>query len=179
MKPGLRYLCITVGFLTVAALSGFTALALPGATPEIGPEPASWGPAAGSAAMPGIEPDAPVPLPLRSDTLTTLHGVFTEDQARSGRRVYDTECALCHGPREFSGRVFQITWTGQPLSSLFRHISLSMPLDNPGGLDREKYVAVLAYILELNGYPAGEMELPETIDEMGEIRMERLPGSTH
>ncbi len=118
---------------------------------------------------------APSAAPTVADTLSTLDGVFTEEQAQAGKQVYDLECALCHGPTEFAGRVFQITWTGQPLSSLYRHISLTMPLDNPGGLDTEKYVAVLAYILELNGYPAGERELPDTTDDLNEIVMERLP----
>ena len=112
---------------------------------------------------------------VAADTSTPLDGVFTEEQALAGKQVYDIECSLCHGPREFSGRVFQLTWAGQPLSSLYRHISLSMPLDNPGGLDQEQYVAVLAYILELNGYPAGEATLPASVEDLNVIRMERLP----
>ncbi|TVP57466.1 MAG: hypothetical protein EA351_05640 [Gemmatimonadales bacterium] len=123
-------------------------------------------------------PMIPAPAPttlLSGDTISTLEGVFTEEQARAGKQVYDVECSLCHGPQEFSGRLFQLTWTGQPLSSIYRHISLAMPLDNPGGLATEQYVAVLAYILELNGYPAGDATLPASVEELGQIRMERLP----
>ncbi len=122
-----------------------------------------------------VTPTSAITPTLSGDTISTLDGVFTEEQARAGKQVYDVECSLCHGPQEFSGRLFQLTWTDQPLSSLYRHISLSMPLDNPGGLSQEQYVAVLAYILELNGYPTGDATLPSSTEDLGQIRMERLP----
>jgi hypothetical protein len=35
-----------------------------------------------------------------------------------------------------------------------------MPQDNPGGLRRQEYADVLAYLFELNGLPAGDTALP-------------------
>jgi S-disulfanyl-L-cysteine oxidoreductase SoxD len=35
-----------------------------------------------------------------------------------------------------------------------------MPQDRPGSLSAEEYADVVAYILRLNGRPAGERELP-------------------
>ena len=35
-----------------------------------------------------------------------------------------------------------------------------MPEDGPGRLTDEEYTDVVAYLLDANDYPAGEMELP-------------------
>lgn len=138
-----------------------------------------WAVAGGLAPVQGADPSGTeadrIPLVTGQDTLSTLDGVFNKEQASTGKQVYDVECSLCHGPSEFAGRLFQLTWTGQPLSLLYRHISTAMPLDNPGGLDREQYVAVLAYILEMNRYPSGERPLPSEIEELGLIVMDPPP----
>ena len=34
-----------------------------------------------------------------------------------------------------------------------------MPEDNPGGLPAQTYTDIIAYVLELNGYPSGTTEL--------------------
>ena len=46
-----------------------------------------------------------------------------------------------------------------------------MPDDNPGGLPRQTYVDVMAYMLELNGYPAGSDELPPNEDVLRGYRL--------
>jgi S-disulfanyl-L-cysteine oxidoreductase SoxD len=112
------------------------------------------------------------------DTASVLEGVYTEAQALRGSRVFDRYCSLCHGPREFQGTLFQLTWAGQRLGALFTHISMTMPLDNPGHLTREQYTDVMAYMLELNGYPAGAAELPPVPEVLARIRLDRLPDST-
>jgi hypothetical protein len=48
-------------------------------------------------------------------------------------------------------------------------MSASMPQSNPGSLPRNEYVDILAYILSLNRYPAGDNELTYedgTLDEI-------------
>lgn len=130
---------------------------------------------AGVALLVGVAGTLGAAPAVAQDTLSTLDGVYSQEQATQGKLVYDVECSLCHGPSEFGGRLFQLTWTGQPLSMLYRHISTAMPLDNPGGLDREEYVAVLAYILELNRYPVGDRELPSEMEALGVIVMDPPP----
>ena len=109
------------------------------------------------------------------DTISVLDGVYSEDQARQGRQVFDMECGLCHAPGEFSGTAFQLSWTSRPVGALFSHIQMTMPQDRPGSLSEAQYAAVVAYILELNGYPAGETELTANPDSLSLIQLERHP----
>jgi hypothetical protein len=38
---------------------------------------------------------------------------------------------------------------------MFAVLAKQMPLNQPASLKREQYVAIMAYILKRNGYPAG------------------------
>jgi hypothetical protein len=44
-----------------------------------------------------------------------------------------------------------------------------MPEDNPGGLSTNTYLDIMAYILDQNGFPAGEVELVSDIEAMKEV----------
>jgi hypothetical protein len=55
--------------------------------------------------------------------------------------------------------VFQ-TWEGKSLGMLNTVMNTSMPLNNPASLALQDYVDILAYMLSLNRYPAGEDPLP-------------------
>lgn len=109
------------------------------------------------------------------DRTSALGGVYTSEQAEVGRRVFENECGLCHASAEFSGRVFQLTWAGRPLAGFYIQVSNTMPLEAPGSLPAEEYAAVLAYILELNGYPAGDEPLPAESSALSAIQLDRLP----
>lgn len=106
--------------------------------------------------------------------------VFTEEQASEGRKSYDTQCAMCHGaallgpnaPALVGREVMQNFDTAH---GLFSFIVSAMPPQAPGALDEEVYVDILAYILEVNGAVAGEVEL--TADE-GELRAINLAAVT-
>ena len=39
-------------------------------------------------------------------------------------------------------------------------VSTLMPEANPGSLSQEAYASLVAYLLDLNGYPTGEGQLP-------------------
>lgn len=104
-----------------------------------------------------------------------LSGAYTADQATRGQAVFRETCGNCHSTSEFSGAPFQRKWDGQPVLSFFDHVRLSMPLDNPGGLSRAEYAAVLAYILRLNSYPEGKTDLPAEEDKLRRIRFEIKP----
>lgn len=109
------------------------------------------------------------------DTISVLDGVYSEEQARQGRQVFDMECVLCHAPGEFSGTTFQLSWTSRPVGALYSHIQMTMPQDRPGSLTAAQYAAVVAYILELNGYPTGKEPLPTDPDSLSVIQLERNP----
>jgi mono/diheme cytochrome c family protein len=89
--------------------------------------------------------------------------VYTTQQADRGERVFTTVCTTCHGPNEFTGPIFELTWMAEPVGHLYQHISTAMPQDQPGSLLAEEYVDIVAYFLRLNGRPAGERELPADV----------------
>jgi S-disulfanyl-L-cysteine oxidoreductase SoxD len=87
---------------------------------------------------------------------------YTEAQATRGQQVFTTVCGACHSEREFSGQAFMTKWKGKPVGDFHGFISTNMPQDRPGALPPQQYIDVIAYILKLNGNPAGSRELPGT-----------------
>ncbi len=83
--------------------------------------------------------------------------IYSKDQAKIGQKLYKDNCIACHDKKYF--RPVLKAWNGQPLSVLFAVMSASMPESDPGSLPEKDYVDILAYILSLNRYPAGESAL--------------------
>jgi len=81
--------------------------------------------------------------------------LFTNAQAEDGESVYRRVCLECHTLGEFGDRPFLFAWEGSTVAQLYDYIEENMPDEAPGSLDEEDYQAVMAYILEMNGYPSG------------------------
>ena len=105
-------------------------------------------------------------------------GVYTDAQASRGRRVYRQSCASCHaqsleggemGP-VLVGEPFLGPWDGESLGEMMAFVQATMPQDNPGGLSQDDYFDVLAYMLQVNMFPAGEEAL--TTESLEEIVIE-------
>lgn len=92
-----------------------------------------------------------------ADPRTINDAIYTDQQAEAGEKLYAEHCLACHDKKYF--RPVLKAWEGQPLGLLYTVMSASMPESNPGALPRKDYVDILAYILSLNRYPAGESEL--------------------
>jgi mono/diheme cytochrome c family protein len=120
---------------------------------------------------------APAAAQKGDSGMSILDGAFTDAQATRGLAVYRETCGNCHSTSEFTGAPFQRKWAGQPVLTFFDHVRQSMPLDNPGGLSRAQYAAVLAYILKLNSYPEGSAELPTDDAALRQIRFELKPSN--
>jgi mono/diheme cytochrome c family protein len=99
---------------------------------------------------------------------STNDGVFTADQVDRGSSAYEQHCQQCHGldlgggvGRRLGGAAFIADWSGIGLDRLLDRIS-TMP---PGGprLDVPDQLAVLAFILDFNGFPKGEVSLSADI----------------
>jgi mono/diheme cytochrome c family protein len=99
-------------------------------------------------------------------------GVYTEDQATRGADVFAGMCKSCHTPSVHTGPTFLKTWADRPLWDLFEFISTKMPKNDPGGMFPEEYAQVVAYLLKLNGQPAGPAELPSDSLVLKTIRFE-------
>jgi len=101
---------------------------------------------------------------------TVLDGVYTDAQAQRGEAQYQVNCGGCHG-QDLYGRAmgalrgdkFLDRWREDTLDVLFTHIQTKMPAPAPGTLKESAYLDILAYILQVNGFPAGGKELTSGI----------------
>ena len=100
--------------------------------------------------------------------------LYTKEQAKKGLLGYLQNCASCHGPAldgqpgGYSGPALKGAEFADPsydfhVSDIFNFVAKLMPSATPGSLPPDLYVAIMAFILQQNGYPAGSREL--TYDE--------------
>lgn len=99
-----------------------------------------------------------------TEELQPYQMLYTSEQADDGEDVYRRVCLECHTRTEFGDRPFLFAWDGSTVDQLYGYIAENMPDDAPGSLDDEDYAAVMAYILEMNGYPAGLYEYGERVN---------------
>ena len=106
------------------------------------------------------------PLGARAQT----SGVsYTAAQAERGQASYVHSCQVCHGSTldngdfggaPLNGAWFKDHWGKSDAGALFTYVKATMPPDNPEGLNDTTYADIIAFILQGNGYPPGEQELP-------------------
>lgn len=99
---------------------------------------------------------------------TTEDGVYTRAQAARGYAVHQRHCAACHAPGYFQG-AFLRGWNSVPVAALYGVIELKMPEDRPGELEPEEYSALLAWVFEMNGLPAGDEALGHAYEDLAGI----------
>jgi S-disulfanyl-L-cysteine oxidoreductase SoxD len=99
-------------------------------------------------------------------------GIYTRAQAERGKKIFGQRCASCHPLETFTEPLFLATWRGQTAHALFTQIRTTMPQESPGGLRRQEYADVLAYLLQLNKLPPGTEELAATDDALKKIVIE-------
>jgi S-disulfanyl-L-cysteine oxidoreductase SoxD len=105
---------------------------------------------------------------LAQPTPSVWDGVYTEEQATRGAALYDRECGQCHGPAgagggmatPLVGAAFSANYDGQTVGDLFERNRTTMPPGKEGQMGGQENADITAYILKVNGFPAGEAELP-------------------
>ncbi|HKE35774.1 MAG TPA: cytochrome c [Candidatus Acidoferrum sp.] len=115
-----------------------------------------------------------------AESRSVWDGVYTEEQAKRGEAVYKKECGACHGEMltggesapPLTGGGFQANWNGLTLGDLFDRIRKTMPQSKPGSLTRQQDSDVLAFMLNMNKFPAGKTELYRQSEMLKEIRFE-------
>jgi len=127
-------------------------------------------------ALPDNEPMT-VGRPSRpaAPTRSLLGGVYTAAQAAEGEQHFNTQCLSCHEAGNYAGDNLVNRWAGGTLGDIYQDFSLTMPPANPGGLSAETYASILAYVLRLSTYPAGNDELPGDAWELGGMTIGELP----
>lgn len=63
-------------------------------------------------------------------------------------------------------------WEGAAVGQFYSLVSATMPYDGPGTLPPQQYADVVAYILSLNDFPAGDTELPPDPAVLDEIQIQ-------
>jgi len=103
---------------------------------------------------------------------STRDGVYTKEQAERGKSTFGDRCSYCHAVSQFVGPSFLKSWGGGTVAALFEYMSASMPQDMPASLEPREYADVIAYVLQKNGLPAGELELAGDADVLETIRLQ-------
>jgi glucose/arabinose dehydrogenase/mono/diheme cytochrome c family protein len=107
-------------------------------------------------------------------------GVYTQEQANRGKTAYTAQCVSCHGAEMrgndetpgLTGDAFLANWRQRSVDDLFEKVRVSMPADKPGSLSRQTNVDILAYILAVNKFPAGNTELGAQTEVLKEIKFQ-------
>ena len=107
---------------------------------------------------------------------TANDGVYTAPQADRGEALFKEACASCHAPADFTTDDFLKNHTGKPLHALYEVVADTMPMDNPGTLKPQQYADLVAYILALNKFPAGQEELKSAADALKAIEFVKKGG---
>jgi S-disulfanyl-L-cysteine oxidoreductase SoxD len=98
---------------------------------------------------------------------TVWDGIYSEEQAVRGEKLYTERCGKCHGDTlggqeaapALTGTTFYSNWEGEALEALFDRMRTTMPQDKPGSLSRAQNADILAHMLHAGGFPAGPMPL--------------------
>ena len=109
------------------------------------------------------------------ELLSTMSGVYTTSQASRGEETYMGVCVSCHPAGTYKTAAFRANWKGRPLADLFDQVREKMPKNDPASLSQQEYIQVIAYLLKINGVPAGESELAPDNELLRKIRIE-MPG---
>lgn len=104
-------------------------------------------------------------------------GVYSAAQAKRGGDVYAEHCLECHGETlqgdgtasALAGPGFRDDFNGVKLSEMLDRTRKTMPDDKPGTMSRQQIADVLAYVLSVNKFPAGEADLPTQAEVLNQI----------
>ena len=114
--------------------------------------------------------------------------MYTAAQARRGEQVYKESCTYCHrddltggflddgvgrapalaGRRAFDSSFFE-RWEDATVRDLAAAIAATMPQQKPASLSVQAYIDVVSFLLQKNGMPAGNTELPTDVEALGQI----------
>ena len=108
-------------------------------------------------------------LPAQAPPARSLTaGVYSMAQGARGEQIYKSQCAGCHGNAlegtsgpPLAGDSFLSNWSAQPLANLVDKIQKTMPFNLPGSLSRSQSIDLVAFLLQVGKFYAGQAELNE------------------
>ncbi|HWF64419.1 MAG TPA: cytochrome c [Rhizomicrobium sp.] len=116
----------------------------------------------------------------QSSTKSIWDGAYTTAQAARGKTAYANNCSRCHGSSlegndeipALASAHLMVDFDGQTVGDLVHRIQSTMPMDNPGTLNMATVTDIAAFILQSNGAPAGNTELPADPSAQTLVRFE-------
>ena len=111
-------------------------------------------------------------------------GVYTDAQAARGKPAFETSCGRCHNNAlvgserapALKGDGFFSHWENDTLDKLFTKIRDTMPAGGIESVTDAGKLDILAYILSVNGAPAGREELSIDLPALESITIVRQGG---
>ena len=107
---------------------------------------------------------------------TLAAGAYSPAQQKRGAVIYNRECSTCHGETleggegspPLAGATFRASYGGRTVADLFDKIRTTMPAppEQPGKLTAQENADVVAHILSVNGFRAGDRELTTDLEEL-------------
>ena len=97
--------------------------------------------------------------------------MYTDAQAAAGETLFRRSCASCHGATltggtapPLAGSAFEASWSDPrvTVADVFFIARTTMPPRASNTLTAQDHAAVFAYILKMNGFPAGDTALTAT-----------------
>lgn len=111
--------------------------------------------------VPGEQVFAPTAEVVVNENLPAL---YTAEQATAGGDAFAQSCGGCHG---FD--MIGIFATYPTAKAYFDFITVSMPFDQPGTLSTRRYLSIIAWLMQQNGFPAGTAELTDSAAVLSQI----------
>jgi mono/diheme cytochrome c family protein len=104
---------------------------------------------------------------------------YTAEQAQRGERVVSDRCVECHGELlqgtegpALKGASFMKWLTARDIGTAFTKIRNTMPADAEDSVSDMDKLDALAYLLQVNGVPEGDAELPADVDALSKMRVQ-------
>jgi mono/diheme cytochrome c family protein len=122
-----------------------------------------------------------VALPVAQDEArarSIWDGVYSAPQAARGDTLYQENCASCHGAELISSDPdypnltapqFRWNWGKKTLAERLQRVRSTMPPAAKDSLPAQDYLDIIAFILKINGYPEGGVELNADSSELASI----------
>lgn len=107
-------------------------------------------------------------------------GAYTAEQAKRGADAYMKNCSECHQAElsgdgfapALAGSDFMNAWNGLTIGDLFDRIRVSMPPGKESSVSNADKMDIVAHILSVNKFPAGQTELPPQLEAAKQIKFE-------
>lgn len=127
---------------------------------------------------------APVTVPAAAEPSLSTWGlsgrIYSVKQSRRGEEIFLSTCVRCHradlsGSQivpPLVGEKFLSRWSTKTAGDLFEWVRTSMPPGTPTArLPADEYADILAYVIRMNGFPAGRRAMPADFETLRVIRI--------